>query len=100
MKRKLAISVISLLIFTGAFAQELANFAGREPLISPEIKDKEITFRVLAPYAATVRLSGSWMSNNSSVEMTKNEKGIWTVTIQAPAPELYTYSFNVDGLSI
>lgn len=32
--------------------------------------------------------------------MTKNEKGIWTVSIQAPAPELYTYSFIVDGLSI
>ena len=32
--------------------------------------------------------------------MTKNDKGLWTVTIKIPSPELYTYSFIVDGLSI
>ncbi len=100
MKRRLLISIISLLIFTGAFAQELANFAGREPVISPEIKEGTVTFRVAAPYAASVKLSGSWMSNNSSVDMTKNEKGLWSVTVQTPTPELYTYSFIVDGLPI
>jgi enterochelin esterase family protein len=100
MKRKLIISIINLLVFTGAFAQELANFANREPLVSPDIRDKEVIFRIPAPYAATIKLSGSWMSNNSTVDMTKNEKGIWTVSIEPPAPELYTYSFIVDGLSI
>lgn len=100
MKRRLLISIIGFLCFTGAFSQELANFAGREPVISPEIEDKEITFRISAPYAATVKLSGSWMGNNSTVEMTKNEKGLWIASVQAPSPELYTYSFIVDGLSI
>jgi enterochelin esterase-like enzyme len=100
MKKRLSISIISLLIFTGAFAQELANFASRQPVISPEIKDKEVTFRVSAPYAATVKLSGSWMSNNSTVDMSRNHGGLWTATIQTPSPELYTYSFSVDGLSI
>lgn len=100
MKRRLLISIIGLLCFTGAFSQELANFAGREPVISPEIKDKEIIFRISAPYAATVKLSGSWMGNNSTVDLTKNEKGLWSASVQAPSPELYTYSFIVDGLSI
>jgi enterochelin esterase-like enzyme len=100
MKKRLSISIIGLLIFTGAFAQELANFASRQPVISPELKDKEVTFRVSAPYAATVKLSGSWMNNNSTVDMTKSDGGLWTATIQAPSPELYTYSFSVDGLSI
>ena len=38
--------------------------------------------------------------NNSAAEMTKNEKGLWSVTIETPSPELYTYSFIVDGLSV
>ncbi len=100
MKIRLSISIICLIIFTGSYAQELANFAGREPVISPEIKDKEVIFRVAAPYASTVTLRGSWMTDNTSAEMAKNEKGLWTVTIQVPSPELYTYSFIVDGLSI
>ncbi|HBC79216.1 MAG TPA: esterase [Bacteroidales bacterium] len=101
MKRRLTISIICLLIITGSFAQELANFAGREPVISPEIKGKEVVFRIAAPYAATVKLLGSWMKdNNSAAEMTKNEKGLWSVTIETPSPELYTYSFIVDGLSL
>jgi len=101
MKRSFIISIISLLIFTCASAQELANFAGREPVISPEIKEKEVIFRISAPYAAAVRLRGSWMTdNNSAAEMTKNDKGLWTVTVGTPAPELYTYSFIVDGLSV
>ena len=78
MKKKFIISIICLFIFTGSYAQELANFAGREPVISPEIKDRRLVFRISAPYAATVKLSGSWMNSNSAVEMTKNEKGLWT----------------------
>jgi len=101
MKTRYITTLFCLFIFAGSFAQELANFAGREPVISPEIKSTEITFRILAPYAATVKLYGSWMKDmNSAVELKKNEKGIWTVTVPAPSPELYTYNFIVDGLSV
>jgi enterochelin esterase-like enzyme len=101
MKKKYIFSILCLFLFMGSFAQELANFVGRQPVISPEIKDKEITFRISAPYADTVKLNGSWMKDrNSSVEMTKNDIGLWTVSIPTPVPELYTYSFIVDGLSV
>jgi len=101
MKRRITFSIICLLLFTGSFAQEVANFTAREVVISPEIKGKEVVFRIAAPYAATVSLRGSWMTgNNSAAEMTKNDKGLWTVTIETPSPELYTYSFIVDGLSV
>ena len=99
MKRIFVFSIICLLMFTGSFAQEVANFASREPVISPEIKGKEITFRISAPYAATVKLSGSWMKD-SAVDMSKNENGLWTATVETPSPELYTYSFIVDGLPV
>ena len=97
--KRFTISIICLLIFAASFSQELANFAGREPVISPEIKGKEVVFRISAPYAATVKLSGSWMNNNSTADLTKSETGLWTVTLETPSPELYTYNFIVDGLS-
>lgn len=101
MMKRLTIITICLLAFTGLSAQELANFAGRQPVISPEIKDSGITFRVSAPYADAVKLSGSWATGpGSAVDMKKDEAGLWSVTIPAPTPELYTYSFIVDGLSI
>jgi len=99
MKRIFVFSTICLLLFTGSFGQEVTNFASREPVISPEIKGKEIIFRISAPYAATVKLSGSWMKD-SGVDLTKNENGLWTATVETPSPELYTYNFNVDGLPV
>ncbi len=100
MMKRFTIITICLLAFTGISAQELANFAGRQPVISPEIKGSEITFMVSAPYADAVKLSGSWAAGpGSAVDMKKNEAGLWSVTIPTPTPELYTYSFLVDGLS-
>ncbi len=87
-------------MFIGSFAQELANFMGSSPIISPEITDNGITFRISAPYAYTVKLNGSWMQEGTSVDMTKAESGVWSVTIPTPTPELYTYNFIVDDLSV
>lgn len=81
-----------------SFSQELANFSRSGAIVSPEIGKNEVTFRISAPYAYTVKLSGSW--TQGTIDMTKDATGVWSVTIPAPAPELYTYSFIVDGLSI
>ncbi len=98
MKKKLIFSIICLFIFMGSYAQEIANFMGQERIVSPEIGQSEVVFRVSAPYADAVQLSGSWM--RATINMTQDETGLWSVTIPSPSPELYTYSFVVDGLSI
>jgi enterochelin esterase-like enzyme len=100
MKKKLILSIFCLFIFLGSHAQELANMRPK-PVISPEITDKEVFFRISAPYADTVKLYGSWMTNfKSAVLLIKDKAGIWSVAITAPTPELYTYSFIVDGLNV
>jgi len=100
MYKKLIFSVLCLFIFMGGFAQELANFMGAKPIISPEIKDKEVIFRISEPYADTIKLYGSWMEKpTSAVKMKKDKLGVWSVSILTPTPELYTYNFIVDGLS-
>ncbi len=110
--KKYIFSIIALFVFAGAFAQEIGNFMGRQPIVSPEIGDKNVTFRISAPYAESVELTGGFtplvktetpfgsMDVPSNVPMAKNGDGLWSVTIELPEPELYTYSFIVDGVSI
>ena len=103
--KKYIFSLIALFVFAGTFAQEVANFMGAQRIISPEIGSDNITFRISAPYADSVRLSGSWMPRASATaapgaDMTRDENGTWSVTIATPEPELYTYSFIVDGLPV
>ena len=68
------------------------------PLVSPEIRDGEVTFRIAAPKAqqVTLRIGGV----KETPPMQKDERGVWTATVSGLAPEIYDYQFNVDGISI
>ncbi len=70
--------------------------------ISPEIhQDNKVTFRFLAPDAKQVVLRGDFGLNQGySAEMIKDDQGVWTTTIGPLTPNVYSYSFNVDGLRI
>ena len=83
-------------------AQELANFAfGRKPIVSPEVQGETVTFRLRAPYATTVSMYGAWMPGyGDSIPLTRGEDYVWSVTIPAPSPEIYTYHFIVDGVTM
>ena len=102
MKRITTLLAGLALLAGSANAQELSNFSfGRGPkVVSPEINGDKITFRLSANYATIVNLVGAWMENpwGAGVPMTKGEGGVWEITIDAPAPEIYTYSFIVDGV--
>ena len=78
-----------------------AQRGGRGPrVVSPEIGDGTVTFRILAPNADKVMLSGSDNpSVGRGVEMTKNDEGVWEATVET-APGYYRYNFNVDGVSV
>ena len=98
MKKFLFITVFAL-VSSMLSGQELQNFQ-RQQVISPEIKDGKVTFRISAPNANMVVLYGSWMPSFTSRDaMMKDANGVWSVTINEPAPELYTYNFVVDGIT-
>ena len=104
MKRIITI-LATLLVAAGAMhAQELSNFSfGRQkPIVSPEVKNDSVTFRLKADYATVVKLSGSWMPNpwGGTIDMTRGENNVWEVTIPCPEPEIYTYNFVADGVSV
>ena len=99
MKRILLICAAALMTLSLS-AQEWANFSfggARKP--SPEFMDGKVAFRYTAPNANAVTLNGSWQGGRN-VAMTKDENGIWEVIIDTPAPEIYTYTFSVDGVSV
>lgn len=77
-------------------AQELANwnFAGQQA--RTEVNDTAVIFRFNAPYATIVKVNPSW---TKSVEMKKGDKGLWEIAVDLPTPELYTYSFTIDGVN-
>ncbi|MBQ7020196.1 MAG: esterase [Bacteroidales bacterium] len=103
MKRILTIVASMALAVSTLSAQELTNFAwGGKPVVSPEVKNDSVTFRLKADYATIVKLSGSWMPNpwGGTIDMTRGENNVWAVTIPCPEPEIYTYNFVVDGVSV
>ncbi len=69
-------------------------------VVSPEIlPDKRVTFRLLAPKAGTVVLNGNW-DQGLNIPMTKDDQGIWSVTVGPLGEQLWGYSFNVDGVKV
>lgn len=98
MKRFLQI-VISLLLPAACLnaQQKGIVFSDSSPVVSPEISGSEVTFRLPADYTTTVRLCGSWL--DEPVPMRKSD-GVWSVTVNLPEPEFYTYYFLADGVAV
>lgn len=104
MKKLFAILVLALSMGS-VQAQELNNFnfggRGGAQVKSPDIKGDKVTFRLSAARANQVSLQGNWMEGQrGGLPMTKGENGVWEVTIDTPSPEIYTYNFVVDGVSV
>ncbi len=83
---------LSVLLETVAFAQ-----FGPPPVRSPEVNlDSTVTFRLRAPNANAVTVRGI---GQQPLLMEKNDTGVWTATSASLKPDLYTYSFDVDGMN-
>jgi enterochelin esterase-like enzyme len=66
--------------------------------VSPEIgSDRRVTFRYLAPSAREITVSGEL--GGKIYKMTKDTSGLWSATTDPLPPDIYTYTFNVDGVT-
>lgn len=69
------------------------------PIVSPEIgADRRVTFRLRAPDAIKVKMWGDW--GDPGADLLKDENGVWSAMLGPLAPDLYGYSFNVDGVTM
>src|SRR5689334_16007680 len=65
---------------------------------SPEIlDDQRVTFRLRGPEATTVVLNGDWPGGRG-VSMTKDDSGVWSATVGPLTPEMWSYTFSVNGV--
>jgi enterochelin esterase family protein len=70
-----------------------------DTLVSPEVStDHKVTFRIYAPKASAVTVSGDWLQGSGPVKFEKNELGVWSATVGPLVPDFYSYTFNVDGV--
>lgn len=68
-----------------------------QPVLSPEVHpDRRVTFRLRAPNAQKVELA---LETFSRREMQRGEGGLWTLTTEPLEPDIYGYTFIVDGTS-
>src|SRR5215510_4224883 len=98
------LSAASIFVFS-AFAQSVAPATPQAPapvVNSPEVSaDGQITFRLLAPQAENVRLTGSDIPGvGGGKPMTKSDKGVWEITVGPIASGSYRYNFNVNGVAV
>ena len=69
-------------------------------IISPEIlPDNKVIFRVYSKDASKVSVSGEWQSGyGGSENLVRNDTGMFTLTVGPLNPELYGYTFTIDGV--
>jgi enterochelin esterase family protein len=97
------LAAAALLVAGSLSAQEIQNFQRTNTIVSPEVTETTVTFRLRAPQAKDVRVLPSWLGYGPDAQeagkMTKGADGVWTKTFDRPSSELYTYTFSVDGVS-
>lgn len=103
MKKSIMFFVLAISMSVAMQAQEIGNIA-RPSTASPEFNatNDSVTFRISGNYATVIKLNGSWLRGtaNPQPEMSKGANGIWSITLPAPEPEIYTYNFVVDGVAV
>ena len=104
MDRSLLLAALPLAALLATAARAPAQ--RREPpvsdtLQSPEVSpDHRVTFRIFAPKASEVTLTGDWLGSTPPPKLSKDERGVWSVTLGPFEPSIYIYSFNVDGVAL
>ncbi len=68
-------------------------------VVSPEYNaDGSVTFRLRNNTAEKVELNCQMFEGNKP--MTKDEEGVWSITVKPEVPDIYPYCFIVDGMQV
>ena len=67
----------------------------------PRLVDGVLTFQVEAPAATSVRVQAPGDSlGTEPIEMIREPGGLWTASVQRPAPGFHYYRLEIDGLVV
>jgi enterochelin esterase-like enzyme len=101
---RIAIAGVLLAVSAGTVAAQ--GRGERQPtpndtLKSPEVlSDNRVTFRIYAPKATDVSVSGDWIAQGRGTggKLEKDDQGVWSLTVGPLVPDLYSYGLTVDGV--
>jgi enterochelin esterase-like enzyme len=70
-----------------------------DQVVSPEVHpDRRVTFRLHAPEADSVKVNVQFAQE--AQPMSKDNEGLWSITLGPAEPDIHVYSFIVDGMEI
>ena len=111
MKKTMMMAALALTCCLSATAQEkLFNSANvKSPVVNA---DGTVTFNLFAPKAVKVEVTGDFLPTTKTevegfgtvdapgvAQLKEDKNGVWTFTTGKLAPELYSYTFNIDGMT-
>lgn len=109
--KKIAFLFAAMLVSLTSSAQQA--LWGGTPVLSPEINsDNSVTFRLQAPDAQSVKVTGDFLPSTKmktpygdfdapgAADLVKNDKGLWEFKSQPLNSELYSYNFIVNGVRV
>jgi enterochelin esterase-like enzyme len=70
-----------------------------DTLTSPRLlADGWVQLRIYAPKATEVTVTGDFPGGYPGQKLTKEENGVWSLTLGPITPDVYTYDLTVDGV--
>jgi enterochelin esterase-like enzyme len=114
MKTKTLVTILILFFLTISInAQDTIKKPEAQPPVRPAFRmpavvksaeilpDNSVIFRLLSKNAGSVSVSGDWMPGmGASVPMVKNDTNLWVLKTGPLKPELYSYTFLIDGVRV
>jgi enterochelin esterase family protein len=104
MKRISTLIRILVILTTGVWLPGfslLAQFPRTNTVTSPEVKeDRTVIFRLYAPEAKTVKVTGTFMDPIPVIDLARNDTGLYQVTVGPLPSDMYVYTYIVDGVKM
>ena len=111
MRKTIITLALAAVCCISASAQE--KLFQRANVQSPVInKDGTVTFNIFAPKAIKVEVTGDFLPTQpiqipgygqydapGIAQLKEGQNGVWSYTTDKLAPEMYSYTFNIDGLT-
>jgi len=99
--KTLAAALAGFLLVSGVVMAQVPR-QGAPAITSPDVlPDGRVTFRLFAPEASSVSVTGDWPGgiDSTTTPMAKDDQGVWSATIGPLKPEFWVYTFSVNGVT-
>ena len=99
--KKIIFFTLAIILVLSAIFNPISAQNRPKPVKSPEIlPDNSVIFRLYAPDAKTVKVTGTFMDLASNIEMVKSDSGLFEAKAGPLASDMYVYVYIVDGVKM